>query len=67
MGKKKNHSIAKAYSEMKEGKISKEEFQEALANLEEMLKSFPYPEYKDFPEKMISLATRKPKQKKKKN
>lgn len=67
MGKKKIHSIAKAYSEMKEGKISKEEFQEALANLEEMLKNFPYPEYKDFPEKMISLATRKPKQKKKKN
>lgn len=55
------------FSEMVEGKLSDEEYQEALAKLEEMLKNFRYPECKDFPEKIISLATKKPKQKKKKD
>ena len=41
----------KTFSEMVEGKLSDEEYQEALANLEEMLKNFSYPECKDFPEK----------------
>lgn len=46
MEKKKFNSIAEAYLEMKEGKISEKEFQEAFKGLGEMLKNFPYPEKK---------------------
>lgn len=65
MGKKKINSLAQAYIEMKEGKISEEEFQEAFKKVGEMLKNFPYPEGKgEFEErtkKIVKIATAKKK------
>lgn len=63
MGKKKVNSLAQAYMEMKEGKISEEEFLEAFKKVGEMLKNFPYPEGKEELEertrKIVKIATTK--------
>ncbi len=65
MGKKKTNSIAQAYMEMKEGKISEEEFREAMKRLDEMLKNFPYPEtlgtIEEHSKKVVKIATAKKK------
>lgn len=67
MGKKKFNSIVEAYLEMKEGKISEEEFHEAMKRVGEMLKNFPYPEKKVDTKDVVSMSTKIPKQKKKKD
>lgn len=66
MGKKKINSIVQAYIEMKEGKISEEEFQEAFKRVGEMLKNFPYPEGKGSLEEHIKKIAKISTSKKKK-
>lgn len=67
MGKKKFNSIAEAYWEMKKQKISEEEFQEILEGMNEILKKYPYPEKIAGLKEIVSVSTKMPKQKKKKD